>query len=60
MGEKLKAARKAAGLKQSELAAAVGCRPEEVSRWENGTRAPRADMLKSLAEALGCKIDDII
>lgn len=59
MGEKLKAARKAAGLSQAELAARVGCYQKDIARWEAG-REPGALTLKKLAQALGCSIDDLV
>lgn len=60
MGEKLKAARKAAGLIQAELAEKVGCTQKDVSRWETGQREPTARMLKRLAQALGCSMDELV
>lgn len=59
MGEKLKAARKAAGLSQVELAARIGCNQKDVARWEAG-REPKALTLKKLAQALGCSMDDLV
>ena len=59
MGEKLKAARKAAGLSQVELAAMVGCHQKDIARWEAG-REPKALTLKKLAQALGCSMDDLV
>lgn len=59
MGEKLKAARKAAGLTQVELAEKVGCKQKDISRWENG-RPTTAETLKKLAQALGCSMDDLV
>lgn len=59
MGEKLKAARKAAGLSQVELAEMVGCTQKDISRWEAG-REPKALTLKRLAQALGCSMDDLV
>ena len=59
MGEKLKAARKAAGLSQVELAARVGCHQKDVARWEAG-REPKALTLKKLAQALGCSMDELV
>lgn len=58
MDEKLKAARKAAGLTQVELAEKVGCKQKDISRWENG-RPMTAETLKKLAKALGCSMDDL-
>ena len=59
MGEKLKAARKAAGLTQKQLAEKVGCRQVDISRWEAG-REPVASMLKKLATAMNCSMDDLV
>lgn len=59
MGEKLKAARKAAGLSQAELAERVGCSQHHISRWEDGTE-PKARTLKKLAQALGCNMEDLV
>lgn len=59
MGEKLKAARLAAGMTQAELAAATGCTQKDIARWEAG-REPRALTLKKLAQALGCSMDDLV
>lgn len=58
--EKLKEVRKKAGLTQVELAEKVGCSQVCVARWENGTHEPTLRMAKALAEALKCKIDDIL
>ena len=59
MGEKLRAARKAAGLSQVELAKIVGCHQKDIARWEAG-REPKALTLKKLAQALGCSMDDLV
>lgn len=58
--ERLKEKRKALGLTQAELAERIGCTQKDVARWESGVREPRLTALKKLAEALGCKVDDII
>lgn len=60
MGEKLRAARKAAGLSQVELAQIIGTTQKDISRWENGQREPLASTLKKLAQALGCSMDDLV
>lgn len=60
MGEKLRAARKAAGMTQAELAEAVGCYQKDISRWEAGTHEPGALTLKKMAQALGCSMDDLV
>lgn len=60
MGEKLKAARLAAGMTQQNLADALGCKVKDVSRWENGHVEPRALTLKKMAQVLGCSMDDLV
>ena len=60
MGEKLKAARKAAGLSQVELAERVGCRQVDISRYESGRHEPKALTLKKMAEVIGCSMDDLV
>ena len=60
MGEKLKAARKAAGMTQQQLADALGCRAKDISRWESGLHEPGALTLKKMAQFLGCSMDDLV
>ena len=55
----IRARRKAAGLSQEELAAAVGCTSQAVGAWERGQTLPTADRLPQLAKALDCSIDDL-
>lgn len=58
--EKLKDIRKAAGLTQIELAEKVGCSQVNIARWETGAHDPSLKMAKALADALKCKIDDLL
>lgn len=60
MGEKLKAARQAAGLTQGELAEKVGVSQRDISRWENGHREPGVLTVKKMAQALGCSMDELV
>ena len=60
MGEKLKLARKAAGMSQADLAEKVGCRHKDISRWESGLHEPGALTLKKMAQVLGCSMDDLV
>lgn len=60
MGEKLRAARKAAGMTQAQLAEAVGCTQKDISRWESGLHEPGALTLKKMAQALGRSMDDLV
>lgn len=58
-GKRLRAARKAAGLSQLELASLLGTIQEQISRWENGVYAPVDDMRPRLAKALGTTVADL-
>lgn len=60
MGEKLKAARKAAGMTQVQLAAALGCHQKDIARWESGQIEPGVLTVKKMAQALGCSMDDLV
>lgn len=57
---KLKEARKAAGLTQVKLSRKTGMSQQDISSIERGDRDPTASTLRKLANALGCKIDDIV
>lgn len=57
IGERIKAARKAADLNQSELARAAGVTPTVISCYEAGLYKPRADTVGSLAKVLGVSSD---
>ena len=58
-GEKLKAARLAAGLTQEELAARCGLKKQSISRYENSEREPNIRIAKMLADALGVSINTL-
>jgi transcriptional regulator with XRE-family HTH domain len=53
--DKVRRARREAGLNQVELAHAVGCSPRAVQYWEspNGVRRPNSRYLRQLALATG-------
>ena len=51
-GDKLKEARKQAGLKQSELAEMLGTTNKTISNWENGVSKPDLDTLSYICGAL--------
>jgi Zn-dependent peptidase ImmA (M78 family)/DNA-binding XRE family transcriptional regulator len=53
LGEALETARRARGLTQDELAAAIGVTQAALSRYEQGRREPDVDVLVALADALG-------
>lgn len=52
--------RKARGLTQEALAEKVGITQAVVSRYESGDRFPKLTIAAKIAEALGCKVDDLI
>lgn len=53
IGQALRLLRKARGLQQKELAAAVGAHFATVSRWEAGETAPGLERLDQILEAMG-------
>jgi len=49
-----------AGIKQTELARALGYRSSStITMWESGERRPPSDKLPEIARIFGCKIDDL-
>ena len=48
------------GLTQKQLAELLGVKQSNISRWEAGTFQPNATTLKKMADALNCRIDDLI
>lgn len=60
MGEKLRAAREAAGLTQVQLAEKAGVQQRDISHWENGHREPGVLIVKKMAQVLGRSMDDLV
>lgn len=56
---KIKVLRKAAGIRQVNLAKTLGVGQPSLCAWETGKAQPTADKLPTLAKALGCTIDDL-
>ena len=56
----LRRIRKERGMTQSELAAASGIHRITISKYEAGKVTPNVDSAKSLAEALGVTVDELI
>ena len=52
--------RLALGLTQAQLADIIGCYAKDICRWEKGERNPKTKSLVAIAEALKCKIDDLL
>lgn len=57
---KIRDRRQDAGLTQQQLADAVGVTQKQVSAWESGKNEPGIKVLKAMAHALGCTVDDLI
>jgi transcriptional regulator with XRE-family HTH domain len=53
LGVAIREARRAAGMAQEDLAAALGVRQSSVSQWERGTTAPTTRHLLGLLGLLG-------
>lgn len=45
---------------QSDLARKMGTSRDNVSGWARGETWPRPDMLEKIAQALDCKIEDLV
>lgn len=52
--------RKLRKITQMELAAMVGVTQSAVCQWETGAVKPTQENLIAIANALGCKVDDLI
>lgn len=60
MREELKRRRKAAGMSQRELAAAIGCSRENYCKLEAGTNAGSMKLWISIQKALDISPEDIL
>jgi transcriptional regulator with XRE-family HTH domain len=56
-GDVIRAARRAAGLTQQQLAALVGTTQSAIARWESASESPRLDSLASVLRACGVEAD---
>ena len=59
-GERLKAARIAAGFSQSKFADAIGVDPPRLANWEKGTHPPPAHFLALMKQRYGIGADWIL
>lgn len=57
-GDRIRGARKAAGLTQRELAARLDVSNTSISNWEKGLSRPDADMIQKLCAVLGLQPND--
>ena len=60
MGAKIIALRKAKGMTQEQLAAALGVSAPAVSKWETNSSYPDITLLCPLARALGTDVDNLL
>jgi transcriptional regulator with XRE-family HTH domain len=60
IAHRLRAARRRAGLSQTEAAKRLGVRPNTISGWEAGTRMPRAPELFELSALYDCSTDYLV
>lgn len=58
-GERIRAARKAAGLTQLQVTERLGAGSVTVTQWERNKREPKISTLKRIAEAIGCPLSDL-
>ena len=59
IGERIKAARKNAGMTQKDLAEKLGIPYQGISQYERGIRKPKIDALVRISNALGVTLEDI-
>jgi hypothetical protein len=59
VGQRLRAARKRAGLTQVQVAARAGTVGDAVSQYEIGNKVPKLDTLMRLIAAIGCSPSDV-
>lgn len=57
--KRLKAARIAKGVTQAELAQRIGVTTQAISSFEKGTKAPKMETVKRIAEALGISVAEL-
>jgi len=60
IGKRIANARKKKGLRQNELAEALGIKQNRLSNWEVGVTPPRADQIVSLTQILGVSSDYLL
>ena len=56
----IKKVRLAVGMSQEDLAKASGVSRIAIARYETGERVPSVIIAARIANALGCKVDDLI
>lgn len=59
-GQRIKLARRNAGLTQKELGQKLGITYQTLAQWENDLRKPKFDTLKRIADALGVPVGELL
>lgn len=60
VGQRIKEARKGAGLTQKGLAEQIGAATGTIQQYELGKRQPRLEQLQAIAAALGIQVVDLL
>lgn len=60
IGERIRAARKKAGLTQRELAEKLGISEQGITQWETGVRNAKLGTIKKIAEAIGVPFETLV
>lgn len=60
LGKKIQRLRREKGWTQEELASQLGVSAQAVSKWETDVSSPDISLLRSLAEALGTSVDQLL
>jgi transcriptional regulator with XRE-family HTH domain len=59
LGDRIRAAREAAGISRRELSIQVGCSENNCYRWEGGLHRPDTDNLYRIAQACGVTVEEL-
>lgn len=60
IGEKIKQARKKAGLTQKQLGEKLGISQSAIVQFEHKTSNPNIETISKIADAIGCKVSDLV
>lgn len=60
IGKRISALRREKGLKQEDIAQALGVSSQAVSKWENDQSCPDISLLPKLARLLGVSVDTLL
>lgn len=59
-GERIRLARKNAGLTQKQLGEKLSISYQTIAQWENGLRNPKLETLRKIAKEVKCPITDLL